>query len=589
MKVLLIFPPISDPRSPHLAQACLAAKLKSEGHEVHLWDLDLELSLKLLEPDNLLRSLERCKEKMAAIDLKDKKDYADASYWHHLNQVYRSMGDLPNQIGKTLQILRSDAFYDRERFRWARKSINGALNLVSVSQHPHLNYQMDGQVFETVYRADSLSDLKKAVLDDEANLFGHLYDQYVLPRISQLNPQFIGISILNYQQIIPGLTISHRLMQRGWQVFIGGTLFVKFIKEIEQDIQFFDFCRGLIVYEGETALTELLTALERREGVGEVPNLLYPSEKMVKFASPVVVEDLNQLPTPDFDGLPLNAYLAPRIVLPFNLGKGCYWDRCLFCEIPFINNRTKQNFRIKEVSLIVDQLEELSRKYNTPYFQFTDESCHPDVLAAIADKTIERKLNIRYICYARFDLGFSQKLCKHLYQAGCRKILFGLESGSQRILDMVNKGISVDQAEKTLRNCAGAGIRFRVFAMIGLPHETVDEAMETFNFFKRNKDLFISPFNHFEFSPFHLDRHSPFGREPDKHALHSLSGNENPFSLGGWSFETDEGMSIKKMKKVYREITGELYNLLNVRNKYSGWEEYALLSIDRMDFPPPQQ
>ena len=589
MKVLLIFPPISDPRAPHLAHSCLAAKLRGEGHEVHLWDLDLELSLKLLEPDNLLRTLDRCKEKMAAIDRKTKKEYEDASYWHHLNKAYRSMADIPKDIGKALQILRSDAFYDREQFRWARRSINGALNLVSVSHHPHLNYQIDGQVFETVYRADSLYDLKKAVLDDEANLFGHLYDQYVLPRISQLNPQFIGISILNYQQIIPGFTISHRLMQKGWPVFIGGTLFVKFIKEIQQDIQFFDFCRGLIIYEGETALSKLLAAMERGEGFESVPNLLHPVEKTSKLNSTIILEDLNQLPTPDFNGLPLNAYLAPGIVLPFNLGKGCHWNRCYFCEIPFINNRTKQNFRIKEVSLIVDQLEELSLKYNTPYFQFTDESCHPDVLAAIADKTLERKLNIRYICYARFDYGFSEKLCKHLYQGGCRKILFGLESGSQRILDMVNKGISVDQAEKTLRNCTGAGIRFRVFAMIGLPHETVEEAMETFDFFKRNKDLFISPFNHFEFSPFHLDRHSPFGREPDKHTLRSLSGNENPFSLGGWSFETDEGMSIKRMKKVYREITGELYNLLEVENKYSGWEEYALLSIDRRDVPPLQQ
>jgi hypothetical protein len=81
----------------------------------------------------------------------------------------------------------------------------------------------------------------------------------------------------------------------------------------------------------------------------------------------------------------------------------------------------------------------------------------------------------------------------------------------------------------------------------------------------------------------HLDRHSPFAREPEKHALQYLSGHENTFSLGGWSFETDGGMSNKTMKKVYRKITGELYDLLEVGNKYSGWEEYSLLSIDRLD------
>jgi len=586
MRTLLIFPPISDPRAPHLAQACLAAKLRSEGHEVHLWDLDLELSLKLLSPDYLENALEHCKEKMAVIDRKKRKDFEDTSYWSRLRHIVRSMGHLPGEIEQALQVLRSDLFYDREQFKRARKTINSALKLVSIAQHPHLNYQMDGQTFETVYRSDSLPDLKKAVLDDQANLFGPLYDRFVLPRIAELSPEFIGISVLNYQQIIPGLALAYRLMQAGRPVYIGGTLFVKFIKAIANNPQFFDFCRGVIVYEGETALTKLINALEKGECLDMVPNLLHAKNGEVLLNPSLIVEDLNELPTPDFDGLPLDDYLAPEIVLPYNLGKGCYWSRCFFCEIPFVNNEISQPYRVKDVYLIVDQLEELSNKYKTPYFQFTDESCHPDLLTAIAKETIKRKLSIRYICYARFDQGFTEEICRLLYQAGCRKIMFGLESGSQKILDMVNKGISVDQAEKILKNCTEAGIRFRVFAMIGLPHEGVEEAFETFSFFKKNRDLFISPFNHFEFSPFHLDRHSTFGRKPEKHSIHCPKVHAKTFSLGGWPFETDEGMNKHTVKKVYREITGELYGILRVGENYSGWEEYSLLTIDRLDSHP---
>jgi len=104
-----------------------------------------------------------------------------------------------------------------------------------------------------------------------------------------------------------------------------------------------------------------------------------------------------------------------------------------------------------------------------------------------------------------------------------------------------------------------------------------------------NKDLFISPFNHFEFSPFHLDRHSSFGREPEKHAIHFPTGNKKPFSLGGWPWETDGGMNNQTMRKLYRKITRELYNLLGVGDKYSGWEEYSLLSIDRLDSSAEQK
>ena len=580
MNVLLIFPPISDPRGPHLAPACLAASLRKEGHEVELLDLDLEMSLKLLEPENLTLALKRCKDKMAKIDRKERKEFEDASYWHCLSDGYRASKTLPNEIGKALSILRCDEFYKRERFKWARKTINQALNLISISLHPQLKYQMDGQIFETAYRSDLFSDLEKAVLDDEATLFGPLYDQEVLPRISDLKPDLIGISILNYQQIIPGLTLSYRLQREGWPVFIGGTVFVKFIQEIQKQIDFFKFCRGIIVYEGETALSQLLNAMGKGDSFENVPNLLFPSQGKVKVHTPFHVEDLNQLPTPDFDGLPLKNYLAPQIVLPYNLGKGCYWGHCYFCEIPFINKIPGKDYRVKDVGLIADQLQELSEKYHTPYFQFTDESCHPELLAHVSTEIMRRNLKIRYLCYARFDPGFSKKLCHHLYQGGCRKILFGLESGSQERLDAVNKGISVTKAEEILRNCADAHICFRVFAMIGLPHETIDEAFKTYDFYKRNRDLFVSPFNHFEFSPFHLDRHSCFAREPENYAIQDVKGNEEPFSLGGWDFKTEEGMDRKTLKRVYRDITHKLYHLLKVGEKYSGWEEYSLLTID---------
>ena len=582
MKVLLIFPPISDPRGPHLAPACLSAFLRKEGHEVELWDLDLDMSLKLLEPESLTLALKLCEDKMDEIDRKKKKEFEDASYWHSLYESYRRCKTFPGEIGDALQVLRSDEFYDRERFKWARKTINQALNLISVAIHPKLNYQMDGQIFETGYRIDRLDDLKKAVLDDEANLFGLLYDQHVLPRVSELKPDLIGISILNYQQIIPGLTLSYRLKREGWTVFIGGTVFVKFVQEIQNEMNFFTFCHGVIVYEGETALSQLLEALKRRNSFNNVPNLIFPFQGKVKVNTPFHIEDLNLLPTPDFDGLPLKKYLAPQIVLPYNLGKGCYWGRCYFCEIPFINKIPGKEYRVKDVSLIVDQLQELSQKYQTPYFQFTDESCHPELLAHISTEIIRRNLSIRYVCYARLDKGFSKQLCHHLYQGGCRKILFGLESGSQERLDAINKGVSVAESEEIIRNCADAHIFFRVFAMIGLPQETVDEAYKTHDFYKRNKDLFLSPFNHFEFSPFHLDRHSCFGREAETYGIQNVRGKEETFSLGGWDFKTEKGMDRKTLKKVYRNITSELYQLLKVGEKYSGWEEYSLLTIDHL-------
>jgi len=151
MKVLLIFPPISDPRAPHLAPACLAASLRKEGHEVELWDLDIDMSLKLLDSESLVSALKRCKDKMLKIDEKEKKEFDDASRWHSLYELYRTGKQLPSEVDNALNILRSDEFYNLEKFRWARKTINQALKLISISLHPKLMYQMDGQIFETAY------------------------------------------------------------------------------------------------------------------------------------------------------------------------------------------------------------------------------------------------------------------------------------------------------------------------------------------------------------------------------------------------------------------------------------------------------
>ena len=71
------------------------------------------------------------------------------------------------------------------------------------------------------------------------------------------------------------------------------------------------------------------------------------------------VEDVNALPTPDFEGLPLDRYLAPRLVLPILLGKGCYFNRCKFCEIPFINHVSTRSYRVRQADLVVKDVLEL--------------------------------------------------------------------------------------------------------------------------------------------------------------------------------------------------------------------------------------
>lgn len=578
MKICLIFPPPSDPRGPHLSLPSLAAYLRKNGHEVILKDFDLEILTYLLTPHTLNLSVQRAKEKIEELDRKGRLSFKDSPYRHRLSMHLQQAPFLVNSVRKAVEILKGEDFYDLNNYHLARRVIDESLALISSSRSPELLYRMDGQVFQTRFRSDVLSDLEEAVENNDENLFGEFYEHHFIGEIEKEKPDLVGISILNYQQIIPGLTLAYKLKKKGFSTFIGGTVYVKFIEEIEKRKGFFTFCDGLVVYEGEQALL----ALAWNTDLSQVPNLIWKNGSVVKANRPFQVEDLDLLPCPDFDGMPLDDYLVPERVLPYTLSKGCYWNQCNFCEIPYINNLPGTEYRVRNVKKSVDHLEELSSRYHTPYFQFTDESCSPALLSELADEIIRRKLHIRFLCYARFDKGFTEEVYKHLYEAGLRKLMFGLESGSPSMLKKMNKGITVKQAEKIMENCTKAGIHFRLFAIIGSPDETMEEALETFEFFKRNIRYLKSPFNTFEINRFHLDRHSCYNREREKFGIKVQEEYEADFSLGGWKIETEKGMDEKTVNALLKKMNEELFYLTDGEKKYSGWEEYSLLVIDKL-------
>jgi hypothetical protein len=133
-----------------------------------------------------------------------------------------------------------------------------------------------------------------------------------------------------------------------------------------------------------------------------------------------------------------------------------------------------------------------------------------------------------------------------------------------------------------MENCFKAGIHFRLFAIIGFPDETEAEALETFEFFKRNLHFLTSPFNTFEINRFHLDRHSCYNRQRERFGIKVQEEYEADFSLGGWKFETEKGMDEKTVNTLLKKMNDELYYLADGEKKYSGWEEYSLLVIDKL-------
>lgn len=583
MKLCLIFPPISDPRGPHLAPAALAAAVRRAGFDVILKDMDLEMALYLLHPATLNEYLQKAVAKLKTLDIhREGADWEMLNWRQRLSQSLAEAREIIPAMQEHIQVLKSSAFYDRKAYFTARKAIDCALDLICAVHDYKVRYKMDGQIFTTRYKEYQLKELLQAVDNAEANLFGLFYPSVAIPKICAERPDLIGISILNFQQVVPGLTLAKQLKEKGLRVVVGGTVYTKFIESLKTAPEFFTLCDAVVVYEGETALIALLQEIKQNStcpDFSRIPNLVWCDGKRVIVNEPFRSENVSLLPVPDFNGLPLDDYFAPARVLPYNLGKGCYWNRCRFCEISFINNLAGNSYRLKPVRLIVDQLEELSAQYQTPYFQFTDESCAPDLLEEVAALIIERNLTVRYLCYARLEPGFSVQRLQKLYRSGLRKLLFGLESGSDYILNAINKGITAEQAEQVLHNCTAAGVKFRLFVILGLPGETLEHAWETRNFLRRNAAMLADPHNSFEVNLFHLDSNSCYGRQSADFGIVCAQNGTGEFYLGGDRFQFTEGMDKRTLHQFARDVRAELYELAAVQLKHSGWEEYSLLTI----------
>jgi hypothetical protein len=583
MKAVLVFPPVSDPRGPHLAPAALAAALRSAGCEVKIKDVDLEVALFFLRPDFLKTHLELAEKKLKSLPVHGHNaDWEVLAWRQKLTETIETAQPLIRTIPDYINILRSESFYNRDAYFSARKAIDAALSLICSVYDYRLQYRIDGQAFVTRYKYYRLDELLKAVADTDANLFGTFYSRTIIPDIIHEKPDLVGISILNYQQVLPGLTLAKFLMQTGVRVVIGGTVYSKFLESLRRAPQFFSLCDGVVMYEGESSLIAFVKELEKNPenpDLTKIPNLIWFDGNNVRVNEPFHAENLSRLPTPDFSGFPLNEYLAPERVLPYNLGKGCYWNRCKFCEIPFINNLPGTNYRIKPVPLIVDQLEELSQKCATPYFQFTDESCSPELLEEIADEIISRTLQIFYLCYARLESGFTARRLKKLRKSGLRKLMLGLESGSDHTLKKINKGITAAQAETVIHNCHAAGVNFRLFVILGFPGETIEDAWETRNFLRRVAPMLRNPFNSFEINLFHLDTHSCYAQHTDEYGISWKGTEDGEFFLGGDRFTCKNSMNKKMLHQFIGEVRKEMYQLAEMTQKHSGWEEYSLLTI----------
>jgi hypothetical protein len=587
MDVVFLIPPATDVRSPQLAVPSLVAHLRANGVSTQVRDLNLEGLLSFLDPAALAEATRKCESRFGAAS----GDERTRLRWilDHADQVVTG-------ITTALSVLRdSEAFYDPHRHHHARACVIAALDLVSAASG-RVHYNISTALYEVAgIDSSRLADLERVTAEPTANLFYDLYHDSVLPELDQSSPDLVGISILNGQQILPGLMLARLLKAHGHFIVIGGTVYAKFVEQLMTRPRFLTlFCDALVPYEGETALLALLEQLQGRRDLASVPNLLHLGRDGQPVIGRTHVETVDSLPTPDFGCLPLDQYLSPAPVLPILTGKGCYFNRCKFCDIPFINAISTKAYRVRSPDLVASDIAALQARHGARHFEITDETLSPKLLLQLADALDQHPgVEARFVGYARMEPRFTAEVCSRIYEMGMRKLFFGLESGSQATLKHMRKAIHLDTARAVLRNCARAGIGFHVFSIIGFPEEGEASARQTLEFMLDETDVLEHPRNSFDIHPFGLDLRTEYYDHPEQYGIvidaPALAERDFPISVEGWA--NTRGLDRDDVDRLLSEFGDVLRRrFAGVRNYpdtlWPGFEEYAVLYSDYYDKRP---
>ncbi|MGB2706476.1 MAG: radical SAM protein [Candidatus Omnitrophota bacterium] len=312
----------------------------------------------------------------------------------------------------------------------------------------------------------------------------------VLEKISKINPDVLGVSILtsNYANAKKIVKEAKKLIPRT-KIVVGGphpsALPVATLKEVPADF--------LIRGEGEYSFLDLVNFLAGGKGdPSHIENLCFSENGEIKTKPCTIqVKDLDKIPPPAWDLIeprqyPVNPhqfFFKKHPIAPVVTTRGCPF-RCTFCSASFLAG---ENLRMRSPEKVVDEIELLATRHGVKEIHFEDDNFtlvrkHAE---SICKKIIERKIKIVWQCPngIRVDT-IDRDLVRLMKKSGCYRLSFGIESGSQEILDRANKKLDLKKVPGAIKTVKDEGIEVQAFFILGLPGETKETALKTMNLIK---------------------------------------------------------------------------------------------------------
>ena len=546
--ILLITPPFTQLNTPYPATAYLKGFLNTKGIDSFQMDLGMEVILELFSESTFKELFEIAFENESIQSENCERIYAlRKQYLQPLDEVIRFLQGKNNTLARQICtdnfLPRASRFDQLDDMDWAF----GSMGMQDKAKHLATLYLEDLSDFIIECIDDNFGFSRYAErLGQSANSFDELYEELheepslidaitlgiLEEKITEINPKLVCFSVPFPGNLYSAFKCAQYLKAHFPEIKIamGGGFPNTELRSVtdERVFEFFDF---ITLDDGELPI-ELLVAAVCDPNNSEEPTFkrtFILEDGKVVYKNNTLRTDYKQieLGTPDYSDLLLSDYISViEIANPMHslwsdgrwnkltMAHGCYWGKCTFCDISLDYIKIYEPIAAK---ILVDRMEQLIAQTGENGFHFVDEAAPPALMKALALEIIKRELTVTWWTNIRFEKNFTKDLCLLLKASGCIAISGGLEVASDRLLKLIDKGVTVPQVAQVTRNLTEANIMVHSYLMYGYPTQTVQETIDSLEMVRQLFELGIiqSGFWH----QFALTAHSPVGLNPSEYGI----------------------------------------------------------------------
>lgn len=566
-RLLLITPPFTQLNTPYPATAYLTGYLRAKGHSVFQADLGIETFLLLFSRSGLGRLFEAVEAGWKGRPGSDGRPElrflltADR-YLDTIEPAVRFLQgrdpSLATQICTRRFLPEGPRFSALEDDHWAFGTLGTAdrakhlaslylddlSDFIQATVAPHFGLSRYG---ERLAASATSFDLLDEALQSPPSLVDRMLEEALGRHLDEVSPDLVGLTIPFPGNLYGALRAASfiRKYDPSVRIAFGGGYVNTELRELASP-RFFDYADFVTLDAGERPLISIMEYLNRKRPnlKGQVPASL--CRTFLRINGKVVYLNNAKSPdvafaesgTPTYSGLYLDRYLSVVEMLnpmhrlwsdgrwnKLTIAHGCYWKKCSFCDIGLDYIK---RYEPAPATLLADRIDALYEETGESGFHFVDEAAPPSRLADLALELLDRGRAISWWGNIRFEEAFTPDLCRLLAASGCIAVTGGMEVASDRLLALMEKGITVAQVARVAGAFTEAGIMVHAYLMYGFPTETAQETVESLD---RVRQLFEAGVLHSAFwHRFTATRHSPVGMSPDRYGISLAGPPRGPFA-----------------------------------------------------------